>query len=83
MQGPNTGTTSEQKSGPTGQAGPAETRLVLDVPPGLAVTVDGELRGRRRRSRSSSRRASTRSSSTARAGRRAPRWRPPPPRSPP
>ncbi|MCY1065612.1 SUMF1/EgtB/PvdO family nonheme iron enzyme [Nannocystis sp. RBIL2] len=46
MQGPNTGSTSEQKSGPTGQAGPAETRLALDVPPGLAVTVDGEPRGK-------------------------------------
>lgn len=30
---------------PAAQPGPAGTRLALDVPPGLAVTVDGEPRG--------------------------------------
>ncbi|MBZ5710703.1 hypothetical protein [Nannocystis pusilla] len=34
-----------RKSGAAGQSGPAETRLALDVPPGLAIIVDGEPRG--------------------------------------
>ncbi|MBZ5709255.1 formylglycine-generating enzyme family protein [Nannocystis pusilla] len=39
------GSTGEAKSGTAGPTGPAETRLVLDVPSGLAIAVDGEPRG--------------------------------------
>jgi formylglycine-generating enzyme required for sulfatase activity len=45
VQRPEAETTGEQKPGPAG-AGSAETRLALDVPPGLAVSVDGEPRGK-------------------------------------
>ncbi len=42
---PEPGASAAEKPGPTGQAGPGETKITLDVPPGLAVTVDGEPRG--------------------------------------
>ena len=42
---PDPGPSSAGKPDPAGQPGPTETRIALDMPPGLAVTVDGEPRG--------------------------------------
>ncbi|MFZ6186143.1 hypothetical protein ACOXH8_46000, partial [Nannocystis pusilla] len=44
-QRPDPGPSNDAKSGAAGQSGPAETRLALDVPPGLAIIVDGEPEG--------------------------------------
>ncbi|WAS90906.1 SUMF1/EgtB/PvdO family nonheme iron enzyme [Nannocystis punicea] len=44
-QRPDPGSSGDAKSGAAAQPGPAEARLALDVPPGLAVTVDGQPRG--------------------------------------
>ncbi|MCY0989514.1 SUMF1/EgtB/PvdO family nonheme iron enzyme [Nannocystis sp. ILAH1] len=44
-QRPEAGATGGEKSGVAAQSGSAEARLALDVPPGLAVTVDGQPKG--------------------------------------